>query len=131
MAAALEEQRQGEVHRQEVEREIEERNRQAAEEARKRDEEEQKRQEEERRKQEELIRQSMELEEEPSYDTETPGESFWDTHTDETYDFGEEPYTSDSASVKDELNALRRAALDLDVDTDSLNLDNASGPRLG
>ncbi len=145
MEAALEEQRQGEAERIRQEQEIEERNRQAEAEAARRAEEEARRQEEERRQQEELIRQSMEADEaeaHPEVHEEQPAEEQpAEEHgpaqgVDQTdpgrvdEDAEEEDYNPDTASIKQQLNAMKMAALNLPVDVDGFGYE-PSGPRLG
>ena len=122
MEAALREQAEGEAKRKQIEAEVAERNRQAEEEAARRAQEEAARQEAARLEQERLIRESMELdnpqEQAPAVD------ELDSTRTEE----GETPYVP-SAAIKDELSALRAAALQLDVDTDGLDI--GPGPTLG
>ena len=63
MAEALEEQRQGEEKREQIEAEVEQHNKEEEEAARRREEEEKRKQDEERRKEEELIQKSEEIKE--------------------------------------------------------------------
>ena len=132
-AEAFAEQAQGEEHRQEVEQQVEDTNRAEEEAAERRRQEEADRQAQELAEMQALIDASEAIEETPAEEVvvDTPESTQEDFQTDSDrvdLDAGEEDYIP-TASVKEQLLAMKRAALNQDVDVDSL--DGPSGPRLG
>lgn len=149
MQEALEEQRRGEEERLRQEEEIRRRNEEAERAAREEAERVARQQEEELRRQQELIEQSMQIDQEigesqennqnhdsnNNVEDEDPSYQGPDTDFDQADEgridenAGEEEYIPTSASVKEELNALRQAALAMDVKAEDLGIEE-SGPKL-
>lgn len=156
MQEALEEQRKGEEERLRQEEEIRRQNEEAERAAREAAEREAQQQAEELRRQQKLINQSMMIDQEGEQEnTQNPEEQQnpdqqnqdQQTQEDPTHqgpatgidqtdegrideEAGEEVYNPNTASIKDELNALKRAALALNVEADDLGIEQ-SGPKLG
>ena len=129
LAALLAEQKVAEENKPNVEAqrraEIEANNRRAEAEATARHEDEAQQQEAERLEQERLIQAGVSGQPQEEESKQATGDIQVDYHSEED----EEDYIPDSAAVKEQLEAMKRAALSLDVDLDSL--DGPSGPRLG
>ena len=142
---ALEEKAQGEQKQHQIDSEVEQHTTDAEREAAARKAKEEQEQAEALARQQELIRQSMEAEqaeqevlgtegqtaEQPTQEQqqEHQGGAIDQTDPDRVdTEAGEEPYVASSANVRDELEALRAAALEIGVDEDDLDI---GGPTLG
>ena len=146
MAAALEEQRQGEEKKEQIEQDVETHNREEEEAAAERRRQEEAAQEEERRRQEELIRQSQEADEAEAHPEDNPDpqpepdpqpdpqpEDQGPEEVDQTdegrvdEEAGEEDYIP---TAKTQLEQMKRAALALgEIEAEDLGLEGPKGPR--